>query len=57
MYSVFVDVSDPQQIGYWCAGNDLEVEGQWAWGYPEGERMRYTNWFPGEPNNIWYDSR
>ncbi|XP_060591267.1 CD209 antigen-like protein C isoform X3 [Ruditapes philippinarum] len=48
---------DPQTIGYWTSGNDLAVEGTWVWGYPEGIPMTTTDWFPGEPNNSWYNGR
>ena len=56
-YSMIFFISDPQKIGYWTSGNDLAVEGQFVWGYPEESSMTYTDWFPGEPNNAFYDKR
>ena len=48
---------DPQTIGYWTSGNDLDTEGHWVWGLTEGNGMTHIDWFPGEPNNVWYDGR
>ncbi|KAL4240561.1 mannose binding [Mactra antiquata] len=48
---------NPQQVGYWTGGNDLDFEGQWVWEYPAQTSMTFTDWYPGEPNNIWYDKR
>ena len=36
---------------YWTAGNDLDKEGVWKWS-GSGQRLRYTNFAPGEPNNL-----
>jgi hypothetical protein len=33
----------------WLGGNDIDVEGTWAW--ITGEAWAYTNWNGGEPNN------
>ena len=42
-------------IGAWIGGNDIETEGNWLWGYPDGEVMTYYNWGWQQPNNnIWY---
>lgn len=34
----------------WMGFTDEGTEGQWRWA--SGESVRYTNWAPGEPNNL-----
>jgi len=34
---------------YWFGGNDITIEGVWAWA--NGEPWGYTNWNSAEPNN------
>ncbi len=36
---------------YWIGFNDEKNEGEWVWS--SGEPVTYTNWAPGEPNNMW----
>jgi MYXO-CTERM domain-containing protein len=38
----------------WIGGSDVGVEGQWFWmnGPEAGQPFSYTNWGPGEPNNV-----
>ena len=38
------------QHGFWIGLNDELVEGQFVWS--SGEPVVYTNWQPGEPNNM-----
>jgi hypothetical protein len=49
--------------GFWLAGSDTDVEGTWVWqaGPETGEifyfhptltSLGYTNWAPGEPNDV-----
>ena len=36
---------------FWTGGNDIESEGNWVWGYPNGQTMaEYVNWYENEPN-------
>ena len=35
---------------FWLGGTDEALEGDWQW--VTGERWDYTNWAPGEPNNV-----
>ncbi|XP_033731873.1 perlucin-like protein [Pecten maximus] len=35
---------------YWLGGSDMFVEGDWRW-MNSDQRINYTNWYPGEPNN------
>ncbi|XP_041365176.1 perlucin-like protein [Gigantopelta aegis] len=35
----------------WTGGNDLLFEGEWRW-IGSGENMAYTDWYPGDPNNV-----
>ena len=37
-------------IRCWLGGTDENVEGEWKW--VTGEKWDYTNWGPGEPNNL-----
>ncbi|XP_067381254.1 ladderlectin-like [Channa argus] len=34
----------------WIGGSDAQQEGTWLWS--DGRSLQYTNWAPGEPNNI-----
>jgi hypothetical protein len=36
----------------WLGGSDAEQEGTWRWETESGSPMNYTNWAPGEPNNL-----
>ena len=40
--------------GLWLGGTDEETEGVWKW--VDGTSMTYTNWSPGEPNNVISDT-
>jgi hypothetical protein len=45
-------VSDSFSDAKWWTGfNDLTVEGTWVW--INGDPVTYTNWHPGEPNNVY----
>ena len=46
----FSSVWSSQGSGPWLGFSDAAVEGQWRWS--SGEPTTYTNWSPGEPNNI-----
>ena len=35
----------------WIGGTDKDDEGKWKWS-PSGTELSYTNWHPGEPNNV-----
>ena len=37
---------------YWLGGNDRRKEGDWVWG--DGRKFVYTNWAPGEPDDMDY---
>ena len=36
---------------WWTSGSDVEVQNNWVW-TATGQPVRYTNWAPGEPNNV-----
>jgi len=36
----------------WIGGTDAASEGAWVWS-PSNTSLSYTNWYPGEPNNIY----
>ena len=38
----------------WLGASDAAVEGEWRWasGPEAGDLLTYTNWGPGEPNNV-----
>jgi hypothetical protein len=36
---------------WWTSGSDVEVENKWVW-TATGQPVQYTNWAPGEPNNV-----
>jgi hypothetical protein len=38
--------------GPWIGGLKISDE---RWGWEQGDSFTYTNWCPGEPNNIWGD--
>ena len=35
----------------WIGGTDKDDEDKWKWS-PSGTELSYTNWNPGEPNNV-----
>ena len=35
----------------WIGGTDKDDEDKWKWS-PSGTELSYTNWHPGEPNNV-----
>ena len=37
--------------GVWIGGTDKDDEGKWKWSL-SGTELSYTNWNPGEPNNV-----
>jgi large repetitive protein len=39
----------------WLAASDEDSEGSWYWksGPEEGTPLTFSNWAPGEPNNVW----
>ena len=37
---------------YWIGLSDLATEGKFVWQHSFSPLREYTNWFPGEPNNI-----
>lgn len=40
----------------WTSGNDFAKQGDFKW-LATGQRISYTNWFPGEPNNQMSDGK
>jgi len=36
----------------WLGGEDLMDEGKWFWSHSQTAVEEYTDWLPGEPNNI-----
>lgn len=36
---------------FWIGFTDSTEEGVWIWS--NGDPVTYTNWYPGEPNNMW----
>ncbi|CAC5388321.1 MRC [Mytilus coruscus] len=42
-----------KQIDFWLGGRD-EVEGHWKW-VTSGKNFTYTDWHPGEPNDLNHD--
>ncbi|KAK3603507.1 hypothetical protein CHS0354_030360 [Potamilus streckersoni] len=40
--------------GVWVGATDLVFEGEWVWSESQGKlpEQHYTNWYPGEPNNL-----
>ena len=36
---------------HWMGGSALLKEGQWMW-HQNGDQFTYTNWVPGQPDNI-----
>ena len=41
------------KLNFWLGLNDIEKEGAWVWEHSGGPMMDgYTNWIPGEPNNM-----
>ena len=42
---------DGVSTSFWTGGNDIESEGNWVWGYPNGKTIAdYVNWYENEPN-------
>jgi len=43
-----------QASATWLGASDVTVEGEWRWvsGPETGQLLTYTNWGPGEPNNV-----
>lgn len=39
-------------IHYWMSGSDQGQEGFWYWDDDKRKPFTYTNWCPGEPNNL-----
>ena len=37
---------------FWTAGNDIQTEKEWIWAGNNEHITGYTNWAPGEPNQI-----
>jgi hypothetical protein len=49
---MFLLTADPTgDLNYWIGLTDLFHEGNFIWS-STGEKATYTNWYPGEPNNI-----
>lgn len=41
----------PRTTQIWLGGTDERIEGTWEW--VSGEPWGYSNWAPGEPNNLY----
>ena len=37
---------------YWIGLSDLATEGKFVWQHSSSPLKEYTNWIPGEPNNV-----
>lgn len=37
---------------FWLAGTDLHAQSEWAWMTTGRPTRAYSNWAPGEPNNV-----
>ena len=37
--------------GYWIGGNDLVVEGKFAW-TSDSSNLGFVNWYPGQPDDL-----
>lgn len=48
LFDTFLPQTGANQVFIGCS--DLVVEGQWVW--TSGEPMTYTNWAPGQPDNV-----
>ncbi|WP_182866750.1 C-type lectin domain-containing protein [Stieleria mannarensis] len=46
----FVQLRPIDVLTFWIGLNDIAQEGQFEW--VSGEPITYTNWAPGEPNNL-----
>jgi hypothetical protein len=40
-------------VGPWLGASDSQNEGEWKW--VTGEPVVYSNWYPGEPNDGYFD--
>lgn len=50
-YELFYIMLIISEGNVWLGGTDWTVEGTFVW-EPYGDKMNYTNFAPGEPNNL-----
>ncbi|XP_066270603.1 perlucin-like isoform X2 [Branchiostoma lanceolatum] len=39
-----------KKADYWIGAKYINAEGEWKWS--DGTAVTYTNWYPGQPNNL-----
>lgn len=58
-------ISYPTDRWWWISGSDLDTFHEWYW-YRSGERINYTDWATGQPDNnggnehcvnLWYNGK
>ena len=51
MLFILTYILDPEGQ-FWTAGNDIKIENDWIWAGTNDHITGYSDWFPGEPNQI-----